>query len=514
MQMSGRGIVFLVGAGPGDPGLITVKGLECVRRADVLVYDRLAGEGILSYARQDAELIYVGKGPDRHTMRQDEINSLLVEKARAGKTVARLKGGDPFVFGRGGEEAEVLYKAGISFEVVPGITSAVAVPAYAGIPVTHRGLTSSFAVITGNEDPEKEGSDIDWEGIAKGAGTLVFLMGMSNLKAIAEQLISYGRSKGTPAAVINWGTRPGQRTLVSTLENIAGRAEEEGFSNPSVIVVGEVVTLREKLNWFEKRPLFGCRILVTRSREQASALSRAIENLGGEAIEFPTIKIEDPDDYAPLDRSVAGAAQYSWIIFTSVNGVVSFFRRLKKLNMDIRDLRGVNICAIGPKTKEVLEVYGLRVEYMPSEYRAEEIAAGLKGRIMPGDRVLLPRADIARKALAELLTQEGARVDEVVAYRTVAGGGNREAILSLLGDGKIDYITFTSSSTVKNFIKMVGESNLPVLLSGVKIACIGPVTADTARHEGIAVHIEAATYTIEGLIEALLENVAKHIKKV
>ncbi|MFZ5648884.1 MAG: uroporphyrinogen-III C-methyltransferase [Bacillota bacterium] len=504
--MSGKGIVYLVGSGPGDPGLITVKGLECVRRADVLIYDRLAGEGILSSARRDAEIIYVGKGPDRHTMKQEEINRLLVAKALEGKTVTRLKGGDPFVFGRGGEEAEALFEAGIPFEIVPGVTSAVAVPAYAGIPVTHRGLSSSFSVITGNEDPEKAESDIDWQGIANSAGTLVFLMGMANISSITTSLIRHGRPKDTPAAVIRWGTRPEQRTLVGTLENIARRAVEEGFSNPSVIVVGDVVGLREKLVWFEKKPLFGCRVLVTRSREQASDLSRRIEELGGVPVEFPTIMIKDPDDFGPLDRAAAGAYGYKWIIFTSANGVKYFFDRLFKLDMDIRDLKGVNICAIGPKTRERLEGYGIKVEYVPSEYRAEEIAAGLKGRIGQGDRILLPRADIARKALVDLLRREGAEVDEVVAYRTVAGGGDSDGVRRMLQDGEIDVITFTSSSTVKNFVSALGEKNLPALIGGASIACIGPVTAETARQMGIPVHIEAARYTIEGLLESIVQG--------
>ncbi|MFZ5595602.1 MAG: uroporphyrinogen-III C-methyltransferase [Bacillota bacterium] len=505
--MSGRGMVYLVGAGPGDPGLITVKGLECVRRAEVLVYDRLAGEGILTQAPAGAEMIYVGKGPDRHTMKQEEITSLLVEKALSGKTVTRLKGGDPFVFGRGGEEAEALFKAGIPFEVVPGVTSAVAVPAYAGIPVTHRGLSSSFAVITGNEDPDKDETSIDWNSIGGSSGTIVFLMGMGNIEAITGRLISLGRPAGTPAAVINWGTRPSQRTLVGTLGDIARRAVDEGFKNPSVIVVGEVVGMRSSLNWFEKKPLFGCRVLVTRSREQASDLSRAIKELGGEAVEFPTISIVEPDDYTPLDRALSSAGNYRWIIFTSVNGVKYFFDRMFGLGMDIRDLGGIKICAIGPKTKEALERMGIRVEYVPSEYRAEEIAAGLKGKIKPGDRILLPRADIAGKDLKDLLGQEGAVVDDVTAYKTVAGDGNSDYIKNLLQNGGVDIITFTSSSTVRNFVKMIGDPKPSELLKGVRVACIGPVTAETAAQSGLKVDIVAEKYTIDGLVEAILKKV-------
>lgn len=502
--MSGKGMVYLVGAGPGDPGLITVKGLDCVRKADVLVYDRLAGQGIIGQARPDAEMIYVGKSPERHTLKQEEINSLLVEKALSGLTVTRLKGGDPFVFGRGGEEAMALYQAGIDFEVVPGITSAVAVPAYAGIPVTHRGLASSFAVITGNEDPDKEESDIDWEKISTGASTLIFLMGMGNIAAITKGLIRNGRPGCTPAAVIRWGTLAGQRTLTGTLDNIADRVAAEGFANPSVIVVGEVVGLREKLGWFEKKPLFGCRVLVTRSREQASNLSRAIEALGGQPVQFPTISIVEPEDPEPLDRALAGARNYKWIIFTSVNGVNSFFGRLLRSGRDIRDLCGVNICAIGPKTRDSLARYGVRVEYVPEEYRAEQIAAGLQGRIAPGDAVLLPRADIARKDLVQLLQQQGAVVDDVIAYRTVAGDGNRDQVRTMLRRGEIDIITFTSSSTVSNFTGMIGEDMFP-LPKPVKVACIGPVTAETARRLGLPVHAEAGEYTIEGLVKAVEE---------
>ncbi len=504
-----KGIVYLVGAGPGDPGLITVRGLECIKKAEVLVYDRLAGIRLLAHAGRGAELIYVGKSPERHAMKQEEINLLLVQKALEGKVVTRLKGGDPFVFGRGGEEAEALVERGITFEVVPGVTSAVAVPAYAGIPVTHRGVTSSLAIITGNEDPSKDDSDINWPGIANGFGTLVFLMGMGNLPAIAAKLIEHGRSESTPVALIRWGTRPEQCTLVGTLKDIAERAALENFSNPAVIVVGEVVNLRDRLKWFENKPLFGRRILVTRSREQASVLSAAIEGLGGEPLEFPTISVTGPDDYAPMDRAIGRAGDYSWIIFTSVNGVKYFFSRLLFLGRDIRDLQGVRLCAIGPKTREELESYGLQVDYVPGEYRAEEIAEGLKGKVNPGDRVLLPRADIARKVLPEALALMGAVLDEVVAYRTVEGGGDAELIRTLLREGGINVITFTSSSTVRNFVRLLGTGALPGLLKGVAVACIGPITADTARELNIPVHIESASYTIDGLVEAIVEHFGK-----
>lgn len=501
-----NGMVYLVGAGPGDPDLITVKGLNCVQNADVLVYDRLVGTRIISQTGLDTEMIYVGKSPQRHTLKQKEINNLLVTKALEGKIVTRLKGGDPFVFGRGGEEAEALYKAGIPFEVVPGVTSAIAVPTYAGIPVTHRGLSSSFAVITGNEDPGKEDSDIDWEKISNGVGTLIILMGMGNISFITKRLINCGRPPETPAAVIMSGTGVNQKTLVGTLQNIAERAVVNGYTNPSIIVVGDVVSLRDRLSWYENKPLFGCRVLVTRSRHQAGVLSRAIEKLGGEAVEFPTICIADPEQLETLDRVIAEAASYQWIIFTSVNGVSYFFDRFLKTDMDIRYLKGVRICAIGPKTREKLEEYGLKVEYVPSEYRAEEIVSGLKGKILPGDRVLLPRADIARENLADSLRHEGAIVVEVAAYRTLDGDGDTDMVRRMLSNREIDIVTFSSSSTVKNFVRLMGEDGLQELLTGVTLACIGPVTAETARKSGLPVHVEASRYTIEGLLEAILET--------
>ncbi|GAB6157768.1 uroporphyrinogen-III C-methyltransferase [Desulfotomaculum varum] len=508
MMHMNKGFVYLVGAGPGDPGLITVKGLNCIRQADVLVYDRLAGQRLLAHARPDAERIYVGKSPERHAMRQEEINRLLVDKAKEGKVVTRLKGGDPFVFGRGGEEAELLVENGIPFEVVPGITSAVAVPAYAGIPVTHRGYTSTLAIITGNEDPHKEDSGIAWDKIATGAGTLVFLMGMGNLSGICKKLIEFGRSPATPVALIRWGTRPEQRTITGTLENIHQRAVAANFKNPAVIVVGEVVQLREKLSWFENRPLFGKRVIVTRSREQASVLSAAIEALGGEAWEFPTIQIQPPDDFTVLDNAIIDVRSYRWVIFTSVNGVKMFFDRMRANKKDIRDLSDVRLCAIGPRTREELEKRGLLVDYVPGEYRAEEIVEGLKSKILPGDRVLLPRADIARQLLPRALAELGAVVHEVTAYRTVLGSGDAAAIRQALAAGEVSVVTFTSSSTVKNFVKLIGEEGLPQLMEKVVVASIGPITSQTARELGLSVDIEACEYTIEGLVQAIKDYFA------
>lgn len=500
----GKGIVYLVGAGPGDPKLITVKGAELLRKADVIVYDRLAGHRLLALARPGAEVIYVGKSPDRHTLKQAEINSLLIDKAREEKVVVRLKGGDPFVFGRGGEEAEALGEAGITFEVVPGVTSAIAVPAYAGIPVTHRDFTSTLAIITGNEDPTKENPDVAWDKIATGAGTLVFLMGVGNLPAIAGRLMKNGRSPQTPVALIRWGTRPEQRTLTGTLGDIQEKVKEAEFKNPAVIIVGDVVSLRKKLNWFEKKPLFGKRVLVTRSREQASALSEAIEEAGGEPLEFPAIRVVEPKDYGPLDRALGRLNTFDWVIFTSVNGVKAFFQRLRCHRRDVRDLARARLCAIGPKTGEALENYGLLVEIVPEKYRAEEIIEALRDKIEPGARILLPRADIARKVLPEALSQMGAEVTEVTAYRTVAGSGDSARVRELLAQGEIDLITFTSSSTVRNLVKMLNAPDLQALLKGVGVACIGPITAGTARELGLKVDVVAEEYTIEGLVRSVL----------
>jgi uroporphyrinogen III methyltransferase/synthase len=498
------GIVYLVGAGPGDPGLITVKGLECIKKAEVLVYDRLASKRLLSFAPRNCEMIYVGKLPDRHTLRQEEINQLLVDKGLEGKIVTRLKGGDPYVYGRGGEEGELLRANNVPFEVVPGITSAISVPAYAGIPVTHRDCTSSFAVITGHEDPTKDQSSIAWDKISTGIGTLVFLMGVGNLPSIVKNLIDNGRSSETPVALIRWGTRPEQEVLTGKLSDIVQKVNEAGFTSPAIIIVGEVVNLRDTLSWFEQKPFFGKRVVVTRSREQASDLSRRIEEMGGEAWEFPAIEITDPPDYGPMDAAIAKLDTYKWLIFTSVNGVDYFFKRLRKQGGDIRSLKGARICAVGPKTKERLEDLCLHVEFVPSEYRAEAVLEVLQGKLLPGDTVLLPRADIARAILPETLKNEmKAEVDNVVAYQTVRGDADASILKELLEEGMIHYVTFTSSSTVKNFMEILDADNIHELLKDVKLVSIGPITSQSARDLGLTIDIEASEYTIDGLVEAL-----------
>ena len=503
--MEERPIVYLVGAGPGDPGLITLKGLQCIKKADVIVYDRLAGKRLLNYARPDCEIIYVGKSPDCHVLHQDDINRVLINKAREHKIVTRLKGGDPFVFGRGGEECLALADNGIPFEIVPGITSAIAVPAYAGIPVTQRGLTSTVAILTGNEEPGKDSSQIEWDKIATGVGTLVFLMGMANLPHIVARLTANGLPLSTPVAIIRWGTRPEQQTMIGTLHDIAERAKAAGFKNPSVIIVGEVVNLREQLRWFEKKPLFGRRIVVTRARSQASRFAELIDQLGGEPWEVPTIEIVPPADLGPLDAAIAQAEGYDWIIFTSVNGVEFFFRRFRELERDIRDLKGARMCAIGPATRQELTKYGLNVDLTPAEFVAEAIIEALRNYGVTGRKFLLPRADIARKILPEQLRKMGAEVDEVDAYRTIPGAGNVTELRDMINEGQIHAITFTSSSTVKNFIAKLNGADPVELLQGVTVASIGPVTSRTAREMGLQVDIEAPEYTIPGLIKALVD---------
>ncbi len=499
-----KGYVYLVGAGPGEPKLLTIKGAECIAKAGVLVYDRLASRRLLSLARPDCELIYVGKSPDRHTLRQEEINQLLVDKGLEGKIVTRLKGGDPFVFGRGGEEAEALLGAGIPFEIVPGVTSAISVPAYAGIPVTHREATSSFAVITGHENPAKNETAIAWEHLAPAHGTLVFLMGMENLALITQKLIQYGKSPATPVGIIQWGTRPEQRTLTGRLDNIADLVQQHGFTNPSIIIVGEVVSLRDKLQWFEKKPLFGTRVVVTRARHQASALSQAIEDLGGEPWEFPVIEITGPGEPDRLVEAIKNLKRFEWLVFTSVNGVEAFFTVLQRVGKDIRDLAGMEIVAIGPATRAVLEQRSLRVAFVPDEYRAEKIIEGLAGRVLPGQSVLLARAEEARDVLPESLRALGADVWDVPAYKTVTGAANKQELINMLREKKVHAVTFTSSSTVRNFYSLI-DGDLS-LLAGVKLFSIGPITSQTARELGLTIDKEAARYTIDGLVEALVEG--------
>ena len=502
-----NGTVFLVGAGPGDPRLLTVGAMECMKRAEVVVYDHLADESILSYAPADAELIYVGKQSCKHTMRQEDINVLLADKAAEGKTVVRLKGGDPFVFGRGGEEALLLLERGIPFEILPGVTSAVSVPAYAGIPVTHRGVAVSFAVVTGHEDPTKAHSNIRWEHLATGVDTLVFLMGVANIPVITKKLIEHGRPADTPAAFIRWGTHPEQETYVTTVGEAAETVVRAGIRPPAIFIVGDVVKLRDKLRWFDRpatRPLFGKRILVTRARVQASALTEKLTALGAACIEAPVIRIAPPaDGYAALDGAIAELNAYQWLIFTSVNGVEHFFARLHAAGKDTRALGYARVAAIGAATSAALRAFGIRADLVPPEFRAEAVAEELRPLLPPRARILLPRAQEARDVLPDTLRAHGATVDVVAAYETVPEIEDA-AIAQRLASGEIDMVTFTSSSTVKNLVKMLGNITP---LQQVKIACIGPVTADTARSFALEPDIVAKEYTIDGLVRSIKEYI-------
>ncbi|MFQ5860585.1 MAG: uroporphyrinogen-III C-methyltransferase [Dehalococcoidia bacterium] len=502
MASGGSGKVYLVGAGPGDPGLITVKGLRCLEEAQVVVYDRLVDPRLLHRAPRDAELVFVGKGRRKTLLEQDKISQLLVRRAQEGKRVVRLKGGDPFVFGRGGEEAQALARAGVPFEVVPGVTSAIAAPAYAGIPLTHRQLSSAFTVVSGSEDPSKEEPAVHWERLAQTGGTLVVLMGWEQLPSIVGKLLDSGMEPATPAALVEWGTEPRQRTVTGTLRDIVQRGREAGLEPPVVAVFGEVVRLREELPWFEGKPLYGKRILVTRSRTQASALSELLAEQGAEPVELPTIEIKPLKDYSELDGALEALGEYRWVVFTSANAVEVFFARLKALGLDARALSGLKVCAIGPATAESLSHYGVQADFVPREYLTEALLQGFEGAESQGARVLLPRADIGREELVRRLEELGATVHQVTAYRTVLPEGAGERAQALLEHGKIDVATFTSSSTVENLVALLegrGE-----LLHKVTVACIGPVTAQRAQELGLRVDVVARSFTIPGLVQALL----------
>ena len=501
------GIVYLVGAGPGDSGLITLKAVECLKKAEVVVYDHLADDRILRWAPAAAERIYVGKVSADHTMKQEDISRLLVEKAKENRCVVRLKGGDPFVFGRGGEEALLLAEHHIPFEIVPGVTSAISVPAYAGIPVTQRHTAVSFAVVTGHEDPTKGESAIRWDKLATAVDTLVFLMGVENLPHITGQLIANGRAADTPAAVIRWGTKPEQKTLVTTLGEAAEAVKAAGLNPPAIFVVGDVVTLREKIGWFDApsvRPLFGTTVLVTRARAQASKLTTMLDALGARCIELPAIKIAPPPDaYRAVDQAIQRIADYDWLIFTSTNGVDAFFARLFAAGKDARALSRARLAAIGTSTAKRLRVYGLTADLMPGEFRAEGILAVLKEHLVAGARILIPRALEAREILPDRLREYGASVDVAPVYETVTEEDDPAAVRAMLAAGEIDFVTFASSSTVKNLVKLLGDA---ALLQKTKVIAIGPITAETCESLGIKPTAVAKEYTIDGMVSAIREH--------
>lgn len=504
------GRVYLVGAGPGDPGLLTVRAARCLGEADVVVHDYLVGGRLLDRVRPDAEVVAVGRSHDDERLTQAAIEAILVDRARAGKTVVRLKNGDPFLFGRGGEEAEALARAGVPFEVVAGVSSAIAVPAFAGIPVTHRDHASLVTIATGHQaaaDADAGPPALPWAALARQGGTLVFLMGMRHVAAIMDALAAHGLSPATPAAVVSRGTTGGQRTAVATAGTLAARAA--GLDAPGVIVVGDVVTLRERIAWLERRPLFGRRVVVTRPRAQSGALAERLEGEGAEVILFPTIALVPPPDPAALDAAVARAADYDWIVFTSANGVAAFFARLSAAAGDVRSLAGARLAAIGPETAAALGERLLRPAVAPADHRAEGLLAALPAEAVRGRRILLPRAAGARAILPETLRARGAVVDEVVAYRAVPPpDADVTGLRAELEAGRVDALTFTSSSTVDNFVALVGRDVLARVLRDGRpaIACIGPVTAETARAHGLTVDVVPRVYTTAALTAALVER--------
>ncbi len=489
------GKVFLVGSGPGDPELLTLKGRRVLEAADSILYDHLAPEALLDFARTGAERVYVGKKRSSHTFTQEEISAMLVERAQAGKCVVRLKGGDPFIFGRGGEEVEALAAAGIEFEVVPGVTTPLGIAAYCGVPLTHRDHTSVVSFVTGHNVDV-----IDWDRVGQ-AETLVIFMGLTALRRIAREICGRGRSPHTPAMAVRWATRPDQETVVGTLETLADLVEQRKMKPPATIVIGEVVRLREQLNWFERLPLFGQRVVVTRARGQAADFNRRLRQLGATVIEFPAIEIQPAADSAPLDRAIARLDRYDWLIFTSVNGVEQFIARLDVSERDLRSIRA-RICAIGPATRRALTALHLKVERMPAEYVAESLVEAFATDHLQGQRILLPRAAVARDTAPDALRARGAVVDVVEAYRTgIPEEASRLAGEIFEGPSRPDWITFTSSSTVKNSVQAAGLD----ALRAVKIASIGPVTSATCREFGLAVAVEASPYTTDGLLAAILQ---------
>ncbi len=488
--------VYLVGAGPGDPDLITWKGRQILARADTVLYDNLANEALLDLAPATAERLYVGKKKGDHSFEQAEINRLLVDRARRGWTVVRLKGGDPLIFGRGGEELEALNEAGIAYEVVPGVTTPLGIAAYSGVPLTHREHTSAVTFVTGHN-----ASAIDW-GRVGAAETVVLFMGLTSFPEIARELIARGRSADTPAMAVRWGTRPDQETLVGTLATLPELIAAASMKPPATILIGEVVALRDKFNWYERLPLFGQRIVITRDRAQAGSLSSSLRELGADVVTLPTIEIRPAEDWGPLDEAIERLDSYDWLIFTSVNGVRFFLDRLDESKRDLRALRA-RICTIGPATRAAVEAAHLKVDLMPTEYVAESLLDAFRGVNLDQARVLLPRAAVARDVVPVELRKRGALVEVVDAYRNAVPAGAGERARKVFdAKRKPDWITFTSSSTVKNFLAIAG----PESLSGVRVASIGPITSETAKMHGIAITVEANPFTMEGLTQAIVSG--------
>lgn len=498
--MKSKGICYLVGTGPGDPGLLTLKGKDCIEAADVLVYDYLCNPVLLRHAKAGAEKIYVGKKAGDHTLPQDQINGLIVKLTREGKVVTRLKGGDPVLFGRGAEEAAELADAGVRFEIVPGITSAIAGPAYAGIPVTHRDHCSQLTIFTGHEDPTKPESSLDYAKLAAADGTKVFLMGIERIAEITGALMKHGAAADTPIALVRWATMGRQKTLIGTLADIAEKVKASSFKAPAVAVVGNVVNERKKINWFEERPLFGRRIVVTRTRQQAGGLAKQLTELGADVIELPTIRIEEPMNRMAFGELVQDVHTYDWLVFTSPNGVDAFFKMFYKLYSDARSIGGVRIAVIGPGTAEKIKEQHLAVDLMPEkDFVAEGLVRAFKEhQSMEHCTVLWVRGDGARETLANELTGLGAIVDEAIAYRNVPEKEDNLDVLARLKEEGADMITFTSASTVDCFMDL----GLP-LPAGIKTASIGPVTTAAMKKHGLKIDVTAKQSTIPGLVAAI-----------
>jgi uroporphyrinogen III methyltransferase/synthase len=499
-----KGICYLVGAGPGDPGLVTLKAKECIEKCDVLVYDALSSAALVGWAKKGCELIFAGKRAADHAIPQDQINALIVERTLQGKVVTRLKGGDPMIFGRGGEEAAELAEAGVKFEIVPGISSTIAGPAYAGIPVTHRDHCSQLTIFTGHEDPTKDDTSLDFDQLAKTPGTKVFVMGVSRLRGICEQFVKGGASLQTPIALTRWATTGKHQTVQGTLETIADIVEAKKFKSPAVAVIGDVVKEREKINWFETRPLFGKRIVVTRTREQAGALSKRLGELGADVIELPTIRIEYPQDRQEFAESVAESHTYDWLVFTSPNGVERFFDAFYATYQDARSLGGCRIAAIGPSTEAKIREYRYAVDLLPQKFVAEGLLEAFKNECIEHQKILWIKAEETRDVIYDGLMEQGAIVDSCLAYRTVTETEDPTGAAKQLREEGADLITFTSGSTVENFFDM--GIDWP---QSCEAACIGPVTHKAFKSRCEAPSIESIKHDIAGLVQTILDHYGK-----
>ena len=499
--------VALVGAGPGDEGLLTLRGREWLEKADVIVYDHLVNGNMMRFAGENTEIIYAGKKEGHATLSQEAINSLLINRAEQGKTVVRLKGGDPFIFGRGGEEVLALKEAGIAFTVVPGVTSAVGVAAYAGIPLTHRDYSSTVTLVTGSNEKNKKDIRIDWEKIASRSGTLVFLMGARKLPLISEKLMKFGKNPDTPIAVIQWGTTARQKTWTGTLKTIVQIATKEKIAPPALTIIGEVVNLKPMIEWYESLPLFGKTIVITRAENQSESMFQMLQEKGAEPVSFPVIQTVPPPDWSPLDQALARLSEYHGLIFTSVNGIKFFMQRLKETGQDIRELKGVRIYTIGPKTEKAVRAFGIEVDCVPENFVAESLIESLGRENVKGKRFLIPRALVAREILPDQLREMGADVDVAPAYQTIPPKRKNRDFARRLKDGAISVVTFTSSSTVTNFLGQI-DADLMSYLDRVTFACIGPITAKTARENGLKVEIIPQQYTVDALVTAIEDHYA------